>query len=90
MLVIASCAVVAMMVVAAIVVDLGNVRQQKREAVAAADAGALAGAQALVASTQIPSACPDANCTTAYYTLASAEWARQWPAEEIWATHLAN
>jgi hypothetical protein len=25
-----------------------------------------------------------------YYTLASAEWARQWPAEEIWAAHLAG
>ena len=25
-----------------------------------------------------------------YYTLASAEWARQWPAEEIWVARLAN
>jgi len=25
-----------------------------------------------------------------YYALASAEWARQWPAEEIWAAHLAG
>ena len=25
-----------------------------------------------------------------YYTLANAEWARQWPAEEIWAAHLAG
>jgi SAM-dependent methyltransferase len=25
-----------------------------------------------------------------YYTQASAEWARQWPAEEIWVTHLAG
>jgi hypothetical protein len=25
-----------------------------------------------------------------YYALASAESARQWPAEEIWATHLAD
>ena len=25
-----------------------------------------------------------------YYTLANAEWARQWPAEEIWAAHLAD
>jgi len=25
-----------------------------------------------------------------YYTLASAEWACQWPAEEIWAAHLAD
>jgi SAM-dependent methyltransferase len=25
-----------------------------------------------------------------YYPLASAEWARQWPVEEIWAAHLAD
>jgi hypothetical protein len=25
-----------------------------------------------------------------YYTLANAEWGRQWPAEEIWVTHLAD
>jgi len=25
-----------------------------------------------------------------YYALASAEWGRQWPAEEIWASHLAD
>lgn len=25
-----------------------------------------------------------------YYALASAEWARRWPAEEIWAAHLAD
>ena len=25
-----------------------------------------------------------------YYQLANAEWARQWPAEEIWAAHLAG
>ena len=25
-----------------------------------------------------------------YYTLASADWGRQWPAEEIWAAHLAD
>lgn len=24
-----------------------------------------------------------------YYALASTEWARQWPAEEVWAAHLA-
>ena len=25
-----------------------------------------------------------------YYALAIAEWARQWPVEEIWAAHLAD
>ncbi|MFZ0192723.1 MAG: hypothetical protein WAL72_37890 [Streptosporangiaceae bacterium] len=25
-----------------------------------------------------------------YYALASAEWARQWPAEEVWVAHLAD
>ena len=25
-----------------------------------------------------------------YYTLASAEWGRQWTAEEVWAAHLAD
>ena len=29
---------------------------------------------------------PDHPC----YSLASAEWARQWPAEEVWAAHLAD
>ena len=24
-----------------------------------------------------------------YYQLATAEWARQWPVEEIWVAHLA-
>jgi hypothetical protein len=62
-------------VVAAIVIDLGNARQQDREAVAAADAGALAGAQALSGGASMPSACGspgDVSCLTAYYTLTSA------------------
>lgn len=63
---------VALLVVAAIVVDLGNARQQKRQAMAAADAGALAGAQALTMAAQEPPGCPDANCVAAYYTIASA------------------
>ncbi len=71
-IVIMSIVLLALLVIAAIVVDLGNARQQQRQAVAAADAGALAGAQALPASTQVPSACPDANCAAAYYTFASA------------------
>ncbi|HET9082167.1 MAG TPA: hypothetical protein VFO01_16845 [Trebonia sp.] len=25
-----------------------------------------------------------------YYSLATAEWARQWPVEEIWVAHLAS
>lgn len=25
-----------------------------------------------------------------YYQLATAEWARQWPVEEIWVAHLAQ
>jgi hypothetical protein len=33
-----------------------------------------------------PPHAPDHPC----YTLASAEWARQWPAGEIWAAHLAG
>jgi hypothetical protein len=61
------------MVVTAIVVDLGNARQQKREAQSAADAGALAGAQDLYASPHVPSGCSDANCSAAYYTFNSAQ-----------------
>ena len=59
------------LLIAAIVVDLGTARQQKREEVSATDAGALAGAQALYASVQTPQGCPDAICAAAYYTLAS-------------------
>src|SRR3954452_17613267 len=64
---------VVFMIVTAIVVDLGNARQQKREAQAAADAGALAGAQDLYASPHVPGGCADANCSAAYYTFASAQ-----------------
>jgi Putative Flp pilus-assembly TadE/G-like len=60
--------------VAAIVIDLGNARQQNREAVAAADAGALAGAQAMTLGV-MPAAClpspNDVNCLAAYHTFAS-------------------
>jgi len=59
------------MVVAAIVVDLGNARQQGREATAAADAGALAGAQALVGGATMPNGCSDILCLTAYHTFQS-------------------
>jgi len=31
---------------------------------------------------------PDAS-THPYYKLATAEWARRWPVEEIWVAHLA-
>jgi Flp pilus assembly protein TadG len=56
---------------AAIAVDLGNGRQQKRNAQSAADSGALAGAYALKAPGA--SACSAAaNCTAAYYTFQSA------------------
>src|SRR5690349_2761081 len=58
------------MIVAAIIVDLGDARQQKRQASAAADAGALAGAEALAFTTH-GSGCPDASCEAAYYTLSS-------------------
>src|SRR3954466_2983183 len=61
------------LIITAIVVDLGNARQQKRQAVAAADAGALAGAQALGVSTQTPAGCTDASCAAAFYTLASVD-----------------
>src|SRR4051812_20867935 len=61
------------MVVTALVVDLGNARQQRREAQAAADAGALAGAQDLYASPHVPTGCSDANCSAAYYTFNSAQ-----------------
>ena len=71
MLIFVAMLMVVFMVITAIVVDLGNVRQQKRQAVGGADAGALAGAQSLTAAAQVPAACPDASCTAAYYTLAS-------------------
>src|SRR4051812_25400238 len=61
------------MIVTALVVDLGNARQQRREAQAAADAGALAGAQDLYASPHVPAGCSDANCSAAYYTFNSAQ-----------------
>src|SRR3954470_11135220 len=64
---------VVFMIVTAIVVDLGNARQQKREAQAAADAGALAGATDLPANPHVPTGCPDSNCSAAYYTFASAQ-----------------
>ena len=32
---------------------------------------------------------PPSASTHRYYKLATAEWAQQWPAEEIWVTHLA-
>jgi hypothetical protein len=63
---------VVLLVITAIVVDLGNARQQKRQAIAAADAGALAGAQTIGSATPTPSGCPDANCSAAYYTASSA------------------
>ena len=58
------------LVVAAIVVDLGNAREQDRQAVAAADAAALAGAQAINKGT-VPGICStagysDANCIAAF------------------------
>lgn len=65
--------IVVILVMAALVIDVGNARQQHREAVAAADAAALAGGQALAAASQTPAGCPDASCTAAYYTLASAD-----------------
>ena len=62
-----------LLAVTAIVVDLSNARQQKREAVAAADAGALAGAQSITSGSP-PSGCSagDPRCVAAYYTLRSA------------------
>jgi Putative Flp pilus-assembly TadE/G-like len=60
-----------LVVIGAIVVDLGSARQQKAHNAAAADAGALAGAKALEATTQVPAGCPDANCVAAYFSLAS-------------------
>lgn len=67
-----------LMVVAAIVVDLVNAREQNRQAVAAADAGALAGAQSISTGT-MPTVCatPQNNvyCLTAWHTLASANYA---------------
>ena len=59
------------MIIGALVVDLGSARQQRAHDASAADAGALAGAKGLDATTQIPSGCPDANCTAAFYALAS-------------------
>lgn len=63
---------VALLVIAGMVVDLGDARQQRREAAAAADAGALAGAEALNLDSPSPSECQDANCAAAYYAAASA------------------
>src|SRR3954454_14906362 len=64
-----------LMVVAAIVIDLGNARQQRREAVAAADAGALAGAQGMNANPSMPTVCAspvnDVSCIAAYHTFQS-------------------
>src|SRR5580765_7969669 len=65
-----------LLVVAAIVVDLANARQQNRDAVAAADAGALAGAQALTGTATMPSMCTtagtaDVNCLAAWHTFES-------------------
>lgn len=65
------------MVVAAIVVDLANAREEDRQAVAAADAGALAGAQAINPNAVMPGACGaagspnDVNCLAAYHTFSS-------------------
>src|SRR3954452_25126574 len=65
-----------LLVIAAIVVDLANARQQNRDAVAAADAGALAGAQALTGTATMPALCTsagsaDVNCLAAWHTFAS-------------------
>jgi hypothetical protein len=55
---------------AALAVDIGNSRQQKREAQVASDAGALAGAYAI--NSQTLAVCStDVSCTAAYYTFQS-------------------
>ena len=63
------------MIVAAIVVDLANAREEDRQAIAAADAGALAGAQGINPNAVMPGACSgpkDVNCLAAYHTFSSA------------------
>jgi hypothetical protein len=32
---------------------------------------------------------PPGTSTHPYYELATADWARQWPVEELWVAHLA-
>jgi Flp pilus assembly protein TadG len=60
---------VVLVIFTAIVVDLGRAREQRREAQAAADAGALAGVQAI--DTLNPPECGDSNCAAAFYTMKS-------------------
>jgi hypothetical protein len=75
---------IGLLVITAIVIDLGDAQQQKREAQAAADAGALAGAQVLTQTSVTPSACgagltlsnksdlqTAARCVSAYDTFQS-------------------
>ena len=68
-------AMVALLIMTAIAVDGGNARQNRREAQAAADAGALAGAKSQDGNTtnpQPPACGTDINCVAAYYTFESA------------------
>jgi Flp pilus assembly protein TadG len=66
---------VAVIIMTAIAVDGGNARQNRREAQAAADAGALAGAKSQDTNStnpQPPTCATDINCVAAYYTFESA------------------
>jgi len=67
-------ALVALIIMTAIAVDGGNARQNRRNAQAAADAGALAGAKALDTGVTVPANCgsTDVRCIAAYYTFQSA------------------
>ena len=68
---------VILLLVTAIVIDLGQARESDRQAVAAADAGALAGAQAIT-NGAIPAVCStssmaDKNCVAAFHALKSSD-----------------
>jgi hypothetical protein len=64
---------VVLFIMTALVVDGGNARQQHRQAQAAVDAGALAGAKSLDATlvNLKPTGCQDVICSAAYYTFQS-------------------